>query len=163
MPTSDPATGVVDLARLTADRVDTWTAVASANAVTSDRRHAVPSSVLVKAVPGAIEQILDNLLDNALNASPPGSTITARITSHPTTHDLTISDEGPGLPDEEKLLATRRFWRGNTTTSGTGLGLAIVESLATASHAKIHLADAPEGGLAVTVTFLAANPATASQ
>jgi signal transduction histidine kinase len=157
-----PATGIADLARLTIDRVDTWSAVADANGVTLIA-DIPPGSVLVEADPAAIEQILDNLLDNALNASPSGSTITARITSHATTRDLTISDQGAGLSNEDKLLATQRFWRGNSTTSGSGLGLAIVDALAAASHATIHLADAPDGGLAVTITFPAANPTTASQ
>jgi signal transduction histidine kinase len=150
------ATGVADVARLTDDRVDTWTAVAEANSVTLVA-DTPPGYVLVEADPAAIEQILDNLLDNALNASPTGATITARVTSHATTHELTISDQGAGLSDDEKRLATQRFWRGNTATSGTGLGLAIVSSLATASHAEIHIADAPEGGLAVTVSFPASS------
>jgi signal transduction histidine kinase len=147
-----PATGFADLARLTIDRVDTWTAVADANGVTMIA-DTPPENVLVEADPAAIEQILDNLFDNALNASPSGSTITARITSHATTCDLTISDQGTGLSDDDKLLATQRFWRGDTTTSGTGLGLAIVDALATASHAKVRLADTSDGGLAVTISF----------
>jgi signal transduction histidine kinase len=153
------ATGIADLSRLTTDRVDTWSAVADANGVTLIA-DTPPGNTLVEADPAAVEQILDNLLDNALNASPPGSTITARVTSHPATRDLTVSDQGTGLSDEDKILATQRFWRGSTTTSGTGLGLAIVDSLATASHATIHLADSPEGGLAVTISFPAPNPTT---
>jgi signal transduction histidine kinase len=158
-----PATGIADLARLTIDRADTWSAVADANGVTLIA-DTPPGSVLVRADPAAVEHILDNLLDNALNASPSGTTITARITSHANTRDLTISDQGAGLTDEDKQLATQRFWRGDTTTAGTGLGLAIVDALATASHARLHLADAPDGGLAATISFLAANPpTTASQ
>ncbi len=154
-----PATGVADLARLTLDRVDTWTAVAEANGVALEAE-TPHGRVLVEAAPGAIEQILDNLLDNAVNASPPGSTVTARIASTDTTHDLTIVDGGAGLSDEQKLLATQRFWRASTTTPGTGLGLAIVDSLATSSRATVHLADAPGGGLAVTVAFRASDPST---
>ncbi len=148
--------GIADLARLTRDRIDTWTAVADTNDVTLIAD--VPDDrLLVEAAPGAIEQILDNLLDNALTASPPHSTVTTRITSTATTHDLTVIDEGAGLSDEEKSLATQRFWRGNTSSPGTGLGLAIVDSLATASGATVHLADAPGSGLTVTVTFRAAD------
>ena len=127
-----PRRAVVDLARLSADRVDTWTAVAEARQVEL-RTVGLDAPAIVEAVPGAIEQILDNLLDNALNASPPGSTITAAITSGPHEHRLHISDEGAGLDDEQKVLATRRFWRASTSGDGTGLGLAIVDALATAS------------------------------
>ena len=131
-----PRRTVVDLARLSADRVDTWTAVAEARQVEL-RTDGLDAPAIVEAVPGAIEQILDNLLDNALNASPPGSTITAAITSGPHEHLLHISDEGTGLDDKQKVLATRRFWRASTSGDGTGLGLAIVDALATASGGNV--------------------------
>ena len=105
-------------------------------------------------MPGAIEQILDNLLDNALNA------VACRLDDHrhrsppaPHEHQLHITDEGAGLDDEQKALATRRFWRATTSGDGTGLGLAIVDALATASGGHLELSDAPGGGLRVTVTF----------
>jgi signal transduction histidine kinase len=155
-----PASDVADLAQLTADRVDTWTAVAEAKAVFL-RHDAFGGPALVRVIPGAIEQILDNLIDNAVDASPSGSTITARITSTTDSYQLTIADQGPGLTDEQKAHATRRFWRADTTRPGTGLGLAIVEALATASGGRVDLADAPDGGLAVTVSLTRARfPAT---
>ncbi len=147
-----PRRTTVDLARLSADRIDTWTAVAESRDVAL-RTNGLDAPAVVEAVPGAIEQILDNLLDNALNASPAGSTITVTITSRPHEHQLRIADEGPGLDDEHKALATRRFWRATTAGNGTGLGLAIVETLATASGARLELSDAAGGGLTATVTF----------
>ena len=147
-----PRRTVVDLARLSADRVDTWTAVAEGRQVEL-LTDGLDAPAIVEAVPGAIEQILDNLLDNALTASPPGSTITAAITSGPHEHRLHISDEGTGLDDKQKVLATRRFWRASTSGEGTGLGLAIVDALATASGGHVDLADAPGGGLTVSVSF----------
>ena len=104
-------------------------------------------------MPGAIEQILDNLLDNALNASPAGSTITVTITAGPHAHQLHIADQGAGLDDEHKALATHRFWRGTTSSDGTGLGLAIVDALATASGGHLQLSDGSSGGLTATVSF----------
>lgn len=156
-----PASGVADLAELTADRVDTWTAVAEGKHVTlhyevSGHHEVSGRAALVRVIPGAIEQILDNLFDNAVNASPSGATITARITPKADSYELTIADQGPGLTDEQKAHATRRFWRADTTRPGTGLGLAIVDALARASGGNVDLADAPGGGLAVTVTLPAA-------
>jgi signal transduction histidine kinase len=150
-----PRRAAVDLARLSADRVDTWTALAEARQVEL-RTAGLDLPAVVQAVPGAIEQILDNLLDNALNASPPGSTITAAVTSGPHEHRLHISDEGAGLRDEQKALATRRFWRASASGDGTGLGLAIVDALAAASGGSLELTDAPGGGLTVTVSLPAA-------
>jgi signal transduction histidine kinase len=54
-----PASGVADLAQLTADRVDTWTAVAEAKAVIL-LHDAFGGPALVRVIPGAIEQILDS-------------------------------------------------------------------------------------------------------
>ncbi len=145
-------TATADLAELVSVRVDTWRSVAESAgvALVAD---APPGPTFVRADADAVDQILDNLLDNAFRASPPGTTVTVRITDLDRTRQLTIMDEGPGLTDDEKRIATQRFWRGNGAAGGTGLGLAIVESLALACGATVRLADAPGTGLAVTVTF----------
>jgi signal transduction histidine kinase len=142
----------VDLARLSRERVDTWSAVAGTAGVAM-RTAGLHEPAAVEAMPGAIEQILDNLLDNALNASPVGTTISVSVRSTPDRCELEVADEGAGLTDDAKAQATHRFWRGTTTGEGTGLGLAIVDALARASGADLHLADAPNGGLSVTVSF----------
>lgn len=148
------ATAPSDLRTLVRDRVDTWTAVANERHVTMvgpDGEKAGP--ILVRAVPGAIEQILDNLLDNAVRASPRGALVTVGIDEGTEVVALSIEDHGPGLNDADKAEAMRRFWRGDTTTPGTGLGLAIVDALATASGGSTTLTDTDAGGLTVTVTF----------
>jgi signal transduction histidine kinase len=142
----------VDLTRLAADRVDTWTATTKASDVDLEL-HAPPPPVLVTAVPGAVEQILDNLLDNALNASPPGTTITVQITPDDHGHQLRITDQGPGLDADQKAHAVQRFWRADPTSPGTGLGLSIVHALTTASGGTLTLHDAPNRGLTVSVTL----------
>ena len=147
-----PPRVAVDLTRLSADRIDTWTAVADSRHVEL-RTAGLDTPAIVDAVPGAIEQILDNLLDNALNASPAGSTITVTVIAGPHAHELHIADQGVGLDDEHKALATHRFWRGTTSGDGTGLGLAIVDALATASGGRLQLSDGSDGGLMATVSF----------
>ncbi|MFN8023385.1 MAG: ATP-binding protein [Acidimicrobiales bacterium] len=149
-----------DLARLAADRIDTWTAVAESAGVQLGAQLDADSLPVV-AVPGAVEQIIDNLLDNALAWSPSGSTITVSVTAGSgatgaTVHRLAVADEGPGLTDDQKAAATRRFWRADASTTGSGLGLSIVEALATASGGTVELSDTPGGGLTVTVAFPAA-------
>lgn len=149
-----PATASADLRILVRDRVDTWTAVAEERDVTlvgPDGENAGP--ILVRAVPGAVEQILDNLLDNAVRASPPGALVTVVLDDGTDVVALSIEDHGPGLSDADKAEATRRFWRGDTTTPGTGLGLAIVDALAAASGGSATLSDTDAGGLTVTITF----------
>jgi signal transduction histidine kinase len=148
-----PAADVADLGALVRDRVDTWTAVAEERGVEL-RHHSTGSQAMVQCVPGAIEQIVDNLFDNALAVSPPGATIETEIAA-PTRGfvELRVIDHGPGLSDDAKRDAMRRFWRGDTTRPGTGLGLAIVDTLATASGGAATLADTAGGGLTVVIEF----------
>ena len=153
-----PTTASSDQRMLVRDRVDTWTAVADERGVRlvgPDERQpsSTPGPLVVRAVPGAIEQILDNLLDNAVRVSSDGDVVTVGIDEAFDTVALLIEDRGPGLSDDDKAEATRRFWRGDTTTPGTGLGLAIVEALATASGGSVALSDTAGGGLTVTVTL----------
>jgi signal transduction histidine kinase len=144
-----------NLTQLTADRVDTWSAMAE-QADVSVRLHAPDQSRWVLAVPGGIEQILDNLIDNAMTASPPGSTIVIAITDGPTSTDLSISDNGSGLDPSQKAQALDRFWRANPATPGTGLGLSIVKSLVDASRATIDLRENVPHGLTVAIAFVTA-------
>ena len=103
------------------------------------------------AVRGAVEQVLDNLIDNALAVAPAGTAVTITVLDRADGVELTVSDQGPGLPDDQKADALRRFWRGDTSTPGTGLGLAIVDRLVAASGGSLRLTDNPGGGLRVVV------------
>lgn len=145
-----PPTTVVDLAALVGDRVDTWTAVAEERSVVIDGAPGA-GAMRVRCVPGTVEQILDNLLDNALAVSPAGSTVTVMLAEGDGVGELRVVDHGPGIADELKADALRRFWRGDTTRPGTGLGLAIVDTLVTASGGRVTLGDTPGGGLTVAV------------
>ncbi|MEQ1701000.1 MAG: ATP-binding protein [Ilumatobacteraceae bacterium] len=146
-----------DLAHLAAERVDTWGALAEAQGVTLVVA-GVDEPAEVSAVPGAIEQILDNALDNALKVSPVGATVSVTVVHGEREHRLEIADEGPGLDDADKERALRRFWRADASTPGTGLGLAIAQALAQGSGGSLRLADAPGGGLCVTVSLPVAAP-----
>lgn len=139
-----------DLTAIVADRINTWNAAAEIARVRLDVDYG-PGHLMVSSVPGAIEQIIDNVLDNALGIAPPETTVTITLESGTDQHRLTITDEGPGLDDDDKRRALQRFWRGDTQRPGTGLGLAIAEGLARASNGELSLHDGPSGGLRVVV------------
>lgn len=142
-----------DLARLATERVDTWSALADGKGIELALACSRPS-VIVLAAPGAIEQIIDNVLDNAIDIAPAGSTVSVAVRAGAAGAELVITDQGPGLSDEDKERATRRFWRADSTRAGSGLGLAIASSLAAASGGSLALRDAPSGhGLEVVVGF----------
>ena len=105
--------------------------------------------------------LIRNLLDNALRYTPPGGRISLVIESVGPHIRLSINDNGPGIPAEERNNVLRRFHRlENTPQPGSGLGLAIAARIAELHGATLSLNDSPFGqGLRVVVDF-AARPAS---
>jgi signal transduction histidine kinase len=81
--------------------------------------------------PGSVARILRILLDNAVRASPERSEIKVELRNGPVAV-MSVCDNGPGVPVEERDLIFERFKRGRVTTgqAGFGLGLAIGRELA---------------------------------
>lgn len=98
-----------------------------------------------------IQQAVANLLDNALKFSPPGSTIRLEASSDPMNGvSILVADQGPGIPAEDRVRATERFFRGETArnTPGSGLGLALVQAVATLHGGVLRLGDNRPGLIA---------------
>lgn len=80
-----------------------------------------------------IEQVLNNLISNAIRFSPPASTVTVSLEPGDGTLDITVADEGPGIPANELGLIFKPF--GITSLKSaegelqTGLGLAIADKV----------------------------------
>jgi two-component system sensor histidine kinase MprB len=92
---------------------------------------------------GALERTVLNLLDNAVKFSPADSTITVR--SQPGW--ITVTDEGPGLPETHRQQVFERFWRapGARALPGSGLGLAIVADTVAAHGGTVRFVPSPDG------------------
>jgi two-component system, OmpR family, sensor kinase len=140
----------------------------------ADARHidlGVPAAqpASVAGDPDALRTLLRNLVDNAVRYTPSGGrvdvTVEAAASADGRGARLTVADDGPGIPPEERTRVFDRFYRrAGTEPPGSGLGLAIVRAIAESHDAKVQLVDGPGGkGLAVTVTFPpeAAAPAAA--
>ncbi|WP_328461860.1 sensor histidine kinase [Streptomyces sp. NBC_00448] len=104
------------------------------------------------ADPDKIDQILGNLLENAVRHGD--GTVTIEVTraagiggDDRTTEGtaVTVSDEGPGIPEESMGRVFTRFWRGSKR-GGTGLGLYIVKGIVEAHGGTIRVGRAPGGG-----------------
>lgn len=96
-----------------------------------------------------VEQLLDVAVDNALRYAGDGVTVTLSTAAGTHTVDLIVSDDGRGLPAEDRASATARFWRGRDDSAGTGLGLAIAAEIAAGHGGTISVEQAPEGGLLI--------------
>ena len=140
-----------NLAEMARERAESWEALASEAGVKVTCT--APDSVLVQAVPGAIEQVIDNYIDNALSIVPEGSTISVVITVDSQCATVHVLDEGPGMPEADLDKAFNRFWRARSDAHGSGLGLAIVERLTTLSGGQVRLANRLPHGLDAQAEF----------
>jgi signal transduction histidine kinase len=115
---------------------------------------AVAEPVTARLGDGHLEQVLDNLLANALEAVPVGGHIRVSAVAAGTTVRITVADDGPGMSEQQRQAALRRYV--TATPGGTGLGLAIVHRLVTSDGGTITLSDTAGGGLTVTLDLPAA-------
>lgn len=102
--------------------------------------------VWVSAHDGLLREALRNLLANALTYSGDGGEVTVRVALRDGAATLTVVDNGPGIPADERARAGERFFRAsNVTASGSGLGLAIVRSVAQRLGGQLLVASGPDG------------------
>ena len=101
----------------------------------------VPSEpVAVEADREKLRIVLSHLLDNAVRYSPDGGTVTVAARRRGEAVEISIADEGIGIPSGEQERIFRKFYRadpGGTRTGGTGLGLFIARGLVTAMGGRI--------------------------
>ncbi len=65
-----------------------------------------------------------------------------------------VIDEGPGVPESERELIFRRFWRRDRRRlGGAGLGLSIVRRVVEAHGGSISVTNRPEGGAVFSLSF----------
>jgi two-component system, OmpR family, sensor histidine kinase TctE len=119
---------------------------------------ATATNVLVRGDAVTLREIVMNLVDNAIRYTPDGGIVTTRISIEPRAVRLTVEDNGPGIPDDERERVFQRFYRINDSESdGCGLGLSIVKEFAAAVGASVALRTSPGGtGLAIDVVFASA-------
>jgi two-component system OmpR family sensor kinase len=109
-------------------------------------------AVTVLGQPENLHVMLNNLVDNALRYTPAGGQVDVAVRLVGGEVELTVSDTGPGIPEAQRERAFDRFHRlAQADIPGSGLGLAIVRQVAESHGGRVSLADAPGGGLLVTV------------
>ncbi|WP_371615062.1 ATP-binding protein [Streptomyces sp. NBC_00454] len=121
------------------------------------------------ADPDKIDQILGNLLENAVRHGEGTVTIEVAPTSFANAAGktekgtaVTVTDEGPGIPEESMGRVFTRFWRGSKR-GGTGLGLYIVKGIVEAHGGTIRVGRGPGGGAEFRFILPVAAPAYLTQ
>ncbi|HEY0683420.1 MAG TPA: ATP-binding protein [Steroidobacter sp.] len=102
----------------------------------------------------ALRRVVANLIDNALQY---GKAAHVQVDATDKSVCLTVDDEGPGIPPEQRDAMLEPFVRLETSrnrrTGGAGLGLAVVRSLVEAHGGVVNISDAPTGGARFTVSL----------
>jgi len=94
--------------------------------------------------PQRVLQIVRILLENALVHTPSGTPVEVAVRSADGRAEISVTDEGPGISDDDRAELFERFYRGESTkASGSGLGLAIARELAELMSGRIELESKP--------------------
>ncbi|MEU6060432.1 HAMP domain-containing sensor histidine kinase [Streptomyces sp. NPDC047097] len=143
---------LTDIGALTGERLAAWRPLADEKGV---RLTGGGRAVTAWADPVALSSALDAVIDNALKFTPEGQEVHVATSAEGDTTMITITDQGPGLSEEELARIGDRFWRSNRhqNVKGSGLGLSISRALLAAGGAGIGYGHHEPHGLRVTVTL----------
>ena len=119
--------------------------------------HVPPASVRLVADGRACKQILINLLSNAVKFSQPRGTVTVSLAQMDQTVELSVKDDGIGIPAEVLERIGQPFEQASNNPmlarEGTGLGLSLVKALVN-EHGGVMKVESREGlGTTVTITL----------
>lgn len=103
-----------------------------------------------------MHELISNLVHNAIQYSPPDTEVVIATTCTGHSVVLSVSDQGPGIPESEREKVFQRFYRvlGQGGAEGSGLGLSIVRQIAELHDGEVRLGEGRDGrGLRVEVVF----------
>jgi len=120
----------------------------------------IESGQLILADRGLLSQAVSNLVENAIKYTPKGGAVKIELYRNKSKNVvIVVTDNGPGIPAEERERVKERFVRldKSRTAPGSGLGLAMVDAIATLHEAEFVLADGMKSelgpGLSVQMIF----------
>ncbi|MDQ3031652.1 MAG: ATP-binding protein, partial [Myxococcota bacterium] len=115
----------------------------------------------VRADRDQLTQVLVNLVQNAIDAaeSKRGDQGHVEVAAEPTMGGvrITVSDDGPGIPEEERARILEPYY--TTKARGTGLGLAIVDRIVSEHGGALEIGESRRGGAAISVSLTIEGPA----
>jgi two-component system, OmpR family, sensor histidine kinase ChvG len=156
---SDASRLDAELARADAELFDLAGLIDTMATVANDRRRPHEPVVAVEAGPpgtrytvlghdSRLAQVFNNLFDNARSFSPPNSTVRVRLARVGAQVEVTVDDEGPGLPPHALERVFERFYTDRPDQGfgqNSGLGLSISRQIVEAHRGTITAANRPEG------------------
>jgi two-component system phosphate regulon sensor histidine kinase PhoR len=121
-----------------------------------------PGAEMLRGDPAKLHDALRNLVANAITYSPERTTVLIEALrldrdGPGSAIELSVSDEGPGIPEEDLSRVFERFYRVDKSRArdpgGTGLGLAIVKHLIELHGGSVRAENGPEAGTRVTIAL----------
>lgn len=155
---ADGALGPIDMAQIAADVVEFYEPVAEEAGVALN--FSAEGSLPLHGSRELISQALTNLLDNAIKYVKTGDpaveapAVTVAVSRAGEEILVSVRDNGPGIPQSERLRVLQRFVRLEKSRSqpGSGLGLSLVDAVVKLHHGTVDMSDAGPG-LVVTLRF----------
>lgn len=149
----------IALGELVRDAVEDASLLAQGKGVTLTNE--IPAELTAFADAQRIRQVLANLIDNAIKYGRTAGHVTISGRARPDrTIEISVRDDGPGIPIEAKERVFERFYRVDKARSreqgGTGLGLAIVKNVVQAHGGDVRVESAPGRGAEFAFTLPAA-------
>ena len=109
--------------------------------------------------PVQMQKVISNLLSNAFKYTPDGGRIEVRIRKTLRMAEVSVSDSGRGIPEEDRKHIFERFYRSGDeySVAGTGIGLALSMEIVKAHKGSLEVAGEPGKGSVFTLGILSGN------
>ncbi len=103
----------------------------------------IPTKLDMRGDPGLVAHAVSNLIENALKYTPAGGRVAVRARAGGDVLRVSVLDDGPGVPFEDRERVTERFVRLESarSTQGVGLGLSLVSAVARLHKGRLELGD----------------------
>jgi signal transduction histidine kinase len=143
----------VRLAELAAQVTDLYELVAEESGITVVAD--IPEELCVHADPTRLRQVLSNLVDNAIKYSRKGQRVTIAARALDRHTEVSVTDEGVGIPPDEQGKIWDRLYRGDSSRSqrGLGLGLSLVKAMVEAHGGSVSVTSQVNQGSCFTLRF----------
>ncbi len=133
---------VVDLSAIVTDAASELEPVAGDHEISVS----APAGARVDGAADELHRLVLNLMENALRHTDPGTAVEATVETGNGAVVLSVEDDGPGIPHEQREKVFERFYRGSGEHSGSsGLGLSIVRAVATSHGGTVTLEEPLDG------------------
>ncbi len=140
--TPDPA--LFDAADLAADMAELYEPASEDKGLEFSAE--IERGLMVEANRPFLAQALANVIDNAIKYTPSGGAVMVRARRRSSGEiEYSVTDTGPGVPDEDRARVVERFVRldNSRTEAGSGLGLSLVMAVMEAHGGRVQLDEGP--------------------